>query len=109
MFPEIDQRRFSQLHATGARVVDVREPDEYRAGHVPGAQLMPLHVLGARAPELPTNAPVYVICQSGARSAEATQLLRNAGVDAINVQGGTAAWAQAGKPIEHGIGAETTR
>ncbi|MFC4951287.1 rhodanese-like domain-containing protein [Pseudonocardia sp. GCM10023141] len=110
MLPEIDQQQLAQVRATAAvMVVDVRDADEYRAGHVPGARLIPLKVLGARMHELPRDTPVYLVCQSGGRSAQATRMLLGAGIRAVNVRGGTAAWIQAGQPVEHGIGTETTR
>lgn len=107
---DIDQQQLAQARAAAAvTVVDVREADEYRAGHVPGARLMPLGTLGARIHELPLGRPVYVVCQSGGRSAQATRMLRGAGIEAVNVRGGTAAWIQAGQPVEHGTGTETAR
>ena len=110
MLPEIDQQQFAQVRAAAAvMVVDVREADDYRAGHVPGAWLIPLKALGARMHELPRDRPVYVVCQSGGRSAQATRMLLGAGIEAVNVRGGTAAWIQAGQPVEHGISTEAAR
>ena len=83
-------------------IVDVREPQEYAAGHVPAAQSMPLSGLVARVDELPKDRPVYVVCQKGGRSMEAAALLREAGVDAQSVAGGTEGWADSGRPIEGG-------
>ncbi|WP_199584112.1 rhodanese-like domain-containing protein [Blastococcus sp. TF02A-30] len=100
MIPEIDQNAFAARLAEGdALVVDVREAREYRPGHVPGAQNLPLSVLPARLPELPKDQPVYVICQSGGRSAQATALMRAVGIDARSVAGGTGAWIGSGRPI----------
>ena len=100
MIPEIDQNTFAARIAEGdALVVDVREGREYRPGHVPGAQNLPLSVLPARLPELPKGQPVYVICQAGGRSAQATELMRAVGIEAINVAGGTGAWIQSGRPV----------
>lgn len=99
--PEIDQRTFAARHsADDAVVIDVREPAEYASGHVPGARNLPLGGLARAVDELPRSRPVYVLCQSGSRSAKATNLLRSAGVDAINVAGGTTAWTRSGHPIE---------
>lgn len=110
MVPEIDPQQLAQMRtAATVTVVDVREADEYRAGHVPGARSMPLGVLGARVPELPRDRPVYVVCQSGGRSAQATRMLRGVGVEAVNVRGGTAAWIQAGQPVEHDTATEAAR
>jgi len=86
----------------GATVVDVRESDEYAAGHVPGAQLLPLSVLPVRVQDLPRGEPVFVVCQSGGRSAQAAQLLDQAGLDVRNVVGGTSAWVRSGRPVETG-------
>ena len=70
--PEVDVDELDQARAQGAPLIDVRQPDEYDAGHVPGAQLIPLGEVGIRAGEVPSDGPVYVICLSGVRSAKAT-------------------------------------
>ncbi len=100
--PEVDVDALEQARAGGAPLIDVREPDEYEAGHVPGARLIPLGQVVQRGGEAPRGERVYVICGSGGRSARATQWYRSQGVDAVNVDGGTAAWAQAGKPLVEG-------
>ncbi|WP_101255922.1 rhodanese-like domain-containing protein [Streptomyces barkulensis] len=102
MVPEIDQQRFTEAHAAGALVLDVRDRGEYRTGHVPGARPAPLSLLPLKLAELPKDRPVYVICQSGGRSAQATALLRDVGYDARSVSGGTAAWTDAGRPVTTG-------
>ncbi|MFJ4749226.1 rhodanese-like domain-containing protein [Streptomyces albogriseolus] len=102
MVPEIGQQRFAEAQAAGALVVDVRNSGEYRAGHVPGARSAPLPNLPLILSELPKGRPVYVICQSGGRSAQATSLLRDLGYDAHSVSGGTAAWIDAGRPAATG-------
>lgn len=100
MVPEIDQDAFARLHTDGlAMTIDVREAREYRAGHVPGAVSAPLSVLPLRLSEMPKDRPVYVICQSGGRSAQAARLMRGVGIDARSVSGGTAAWAAARRPL----------
>jgi rhodanese-related sulfurtransferase len=81
-----------------ATVIDVREPSEFSAGHVPGATPIPLGQLGERLAEITGEGPVYLICQSGGRSAKATEFLASRGVNAVNVEGGTSAWQQAGHP-----------
>ena len=100
--PEIDVRELARRHTEGAYVVDVRRPDEYMAGHVPGAVLIPLDELGARWEEIPTDAEVLVICHSGSRSARAVQALNVAGRSTVNVAGGTKAWIEAGHAIVTG-------
>ena len=81
-------------------LIDVREPDEYAGGHVRGAINIPLGQLRSRMPDVPSAPDVHVICQSGRRSAQATEILTAEGVRAINVDGGTTAWIQAGLPTE---------
>lgn len=90
-----------ELASTLHRVlIDVREPDEYASAHVPGAINIPLGQLRSRVSEVPSAPEVHVICQSGRRSAQATEVLTAEGVRAINVDGGTTAWIQAGLPTE---------
>jgi rhodanese-related sulfurtransferase len=83
-------------------LVDVRQPEEYEAVHVPGAKLIPLADVVARIGEIPMDQPVYVICQTGARSQRAADFYRNRGVEAYNVAGGTKAWAESGRETAHG-------
>lgn len=87
---------------SGALLVDVREPEEYRSGHVPGAVSIPLGVLPVRAHELARDAAVYLICQRGGRSSQAAEGLDRAGFDARSVSGGTEAWQAAGFPLASG-------
>ena len=82
-----------------AVILDVREPDEYAAGHVPGARNVPLGQIADRAAEF-SGAHVFVICQKGRRSEAATSALRSASVDAVNVAGGTSAWVAEGRETE---------
>jgi rhodanese-related sulfurtransferase len=100
--PEIDLQAFAVAHADGAFVLDVREPSEYVAGHVPGAALLPLADVHAGLGGLPSGEPVYVICASGNRSMTAASWLRAAGFDAISVAGGTGRWASQGRPVVRG-------
>lgn len=84
----------------GAAVVDVREPAEYRTGHLPGAVNIPMGQLTSRLGEIDRTRPVYVVCASGNRSSAMVDVLTAAGYDATNVAGGTSAWIRAGRPIE---------
>lgn len=84
--------------SSGVIMVDVREQDEWDAGHAPGALLVPLSVLRERASELPKETRLLIVCHSGMRSLRATSFLRAEGFDAVNVAGGMAAWAAAGGP-----------
>ncbi len=83
-----------------AVVIDVREPDEYAQGHVPGARLVPLQTVPTLVGTLPADEPVYLVCAVGARSAQAATFLAQRGVDAVNVDGGTRDWLAAGYPVE---------
>ncbi|MEI6402806.1 MAG: rhodanese-like domain-containing protein [Actinomycetota bacterium] len=99
---EVSVDELESALAAGARVIDVREVDEYTEGHVPGAVLVvlgtvPEHVDTFRGDDVP-----YVICRSGARSMRACEFLAGQGVEAVNVAGGTMAWAMAGKPVVAG-------
>lgn len=88
-----------------AFLLDVREPDEWEAGHAPDARHIPLGQLGARAEEIPKTAAIYVICRSGVRSARATQALTGAGWQALNVDDGMQGWAAAGRLMTTDSGA----
>ncbi len=85
-------------------IIDVRMPEEFASGHVPGARLIALNTLMARVHEIPKQGDVFVICQAGGRSAQAAgYLATQCGHDnLINVAGGTQAWIQAGYPVETG-------
>ncbi|WP_017601472.1 rhodanese-like domain-containing protein [Nocardiopsis lucentensis] len=83
----------------GAYLLDVREDDEWRSGHAPGAVHIPLGQLGARAGEVPQDRKVYVVCRVGGRSAQAAAALNQAGWDAVNVAGGMQAWEHAGRDM----------
>ena len=83
-----------------AVVLDVREPGEWAAGRARNAVHIPLGEVVARLSELPVvEGPLPVICRSGARSAQVVAYLLGNGIDAVNVDGGTLAWARAGKPM----------
>ena len=90
----------------GVYLLDVREDDEWAAGHAPDAVHLRLGELNERSAEIPRDREVYVICRSGARSAYATQALTGAGWKAINVSDGMTGWAVAGRPMVSETGAE---
>ncbi len=82
-------------------LLDVREPWEYREGHVPGAQLIPLAELEQRANEVPRDRPILAICHSGQRSLAAAGFLMHLGYTSVsNIDGGTAAWIERGYPVD---------
>jgi len=80
-------------------LIDVREEDEFAAGHVPGAVNLPMSQLGALLDRLPDE-PFDVICQAGGRSAQVVTALTQRGHDATNVEGGTGEWIAAGFPVQ---------
>ena len=90
----------------GIFLLDVREDDEWAAGHAPDATHVRLGELSARTDELPRDREVYVICRSGARSAYAAQALAGAGWNTVNVADGMTGWAVAGRPMISETGAE---
>ena len=101
--PDVSVEDLAAVHSRGAaQVIDVREPAEYVAGHVPGAASVPMTQLPGRLGELDRSRPVFVICQSGGRSTAMTDVLLHRGFDAHSVAGGTIAWARAGRPIDTG-------
>lgn len=83
----------------GSTLLDVREPDEWAAGHAPAAVHIPMGELAGRLEELPAEDPVYVICRSGGRSARVAAYLNANGWDATNVEGGMQSWHAAGRPM----------
>lgn len=89
-----------QLRARdGVPLIDVREVDEFAAGHVPGAVNLPMSTIGDRLEELPDGA-FDVICAVGGRSGRVVQALEARGYDATNVDGGTNEWIAQGFPVE---------
>ncbi len=89
-----------ELQQSGAILIDVRETSEFRSGHAVGARSLPLSNLSSRYErELAKEREILVICQSGARSAQACNYLSGMGYKVTNVSGGTAAWRRAGLPI----------
>ena len=87
-----------------AVLLDVREFDEWAAGHIESAVHIPIGQVTRRLSEVPQGDPLYVICRSGSRSARVADFLRAQGTHAINVVGGMQDWASAGKPMVSGTG-----
>jgi rhodanese-related sulfurtransferase len=86
--------------APNSFLLDVREPWEFQAGHIPDARLIPLGELEKRVDEVPRDRPIFVVCQSGQRSwAAAAYLLQLGYSEVANVDGGTGAWTQRGFPV----------
>ena len=96
---DIFPNEVGQWQQRGARIIDVREPEEFAGGHLPGAVNIPLADLTLTL-ELNTS-PLVVVCASGGRSARAAALLEEAGhPEVANLLGGTFGWLQEGRPVE---------
>ena len=86
-----------------AAVIDVRNPDEYQNGHLPGATLIPVNSVFQRREELPKDGKIIFVCAVGQRSALAAEMAAAAGLPAdrlYNLDGGTDAWRKAGEAVE---------
>ena len=86
----------------GARLIDVREIDEYIDGHVCGARLVVLGTVPDNVDAFRGDGPTYVICKSGGRSMKACEFLSDEGLDVINVAGGTMGWKLSGRDVVEG-------
>lgn len=95
---QVPEVQVGELPADAA-LLDVREDDEWAAGHAPTAQHVPMSELIARLDELPANGTLYVICRSGVRSADVAAYLNANGRDAVNVEGGMLAWQASGREL----------
>ena len=90
----------------GAYLLDVREDDEWAAGHAPDAVHIPLGDLGGWTDQVPRDREVYVICRAGSRSAYAAQALGAGGWNVVNVADGMLGWEHAGRPLVSESGAD---
>ncbi len=94
-------RQVAELLSRGQiDLIDVRQPHEHEAGRIAGDRLIELAELAAQAQTLDRQRQIVFYCRSGARSAMATQLLRQAGYDAHNMAGGLLDWDADGLPLE---------
>lgn len=82
-----------------AVLIDVREDDEWHAGHAPDARHIPMGEISARTAEIPRDGEVYLICRSGSRSGRVAQALAGAGWTVTNVADGMHGWQAAGRPM----------
>jgi rhodanese-related sulfurtransferase len=104
----ISPRQLAELrqHSQEVDLIDVRTPVEFREVHVPFARNVPLdrlepkQIAAARSGRL--NEPLYVICLSGGRGQIACEKLAAVGLNAVNIEGGTSAWAAADLPVVRG-------
>ncbi|GEM46065.1 hypothetical protein DC3_17000 [Deinococcus cellulosilyticus NBRC 106333 = KACC 11606] len=99
MYQDIFPNEVESWLQKGAQIIDVREPDEFHQGHLPGARNIPLGVLTQHAPSL--QAPVVVVCQSGGRSQMASEHLAQVlEGPVLNLMGGTLGWKRQGYRVE---------
>lgn len=98
----ISMNEFIGKYNDQTQVLDVRTPQEYQSGHVPGAVLLPLdQLITGKAVPFSKDSEIYVICRSGHRSLQATYFLMQNGYEKVHsVDGGTMEWIRQGKPIE---------
>ena len=89
----------SDFEATQHLLLDVRTPAEFNEGHIEGAVNIPVEALASRISEVPTNQPIVVYCRSGNRSAQAGDILTEAGYTDVYDMGGIISWTSAGYPI----------
>ena len=100
---EVQAAEALALREAGAFVLDVRQPDEWNAVHIPDATLIPLGELASRVNEVPRDRQVVVVCRSGNRSAQGRDILLGAGLPSVtSMAGGMNDWAAAGYPTTSG-------
>lgn len=97
--PEVGAEEADELVSSGACLLDVREADEWSAGHAPAATWIRVAEVGDRIRELANDRQILAICRSGGRSAAVVETLIASGIDAANVVGGMQAWARAGLDV----------
>ena len=100
--PSVSAAELSEKLKNGKKplVVDVRQPEEYRQGHIQGSKLIPLGQLSGRLKELPKNREIVFVCATGSRSKSATKRMIHEGYNAINMNGGMMSWARSGLSIK---------
>ena len=97
----VDVAEAQRRQQAGALIIDVRESEEWREGHVAGAKHIPLGSLAARLYELPRDREILTMCRSGNRSGRAQSLLLGQSFPSVrNVSGGMMAWERAGLPVQ---------
>ena len=98
--PGIDAGAAAEMvKARTAVVVDVRQPAEWKAGHIDGALHIPLSQLARQLDQLPHGKTIVTVCRTGHRSGIAARTLTRAGHDVLNLKGGINAWARTGLPL----------
>lgn len=100
--PSVDVHTvYALLKSPDVFLLDVREPDEYAAGHIPGITLIPMGEIPGSLSELPTDKPIIVTCRTGNRSGQVVEFLRSQGFKNVhNMDGGIVAWIEEGYETE---------
>jgi rhodanese-related sulfurtransferase len=99
---EIEPAEAAERHGSGRlALIDVRRPEERRAGCIAGSLHIPLDELPDRLGELPHDTPLAFVCRLGMRSQKAAGIARDAGRPALSMRGGMTAWTGAGLPTAH--------
>jgi len=102
---DVDPAEADRLVLAGAVMVDVREDDEWEAGHAPVAVHVPVGQVVDRMDELPADRTIVCMCRMGGRSGSVAAHLAGAGYDVRNIAGGMQAWAAVGLPVVDASGA----
>jgi rhodanese-related sulfurtransferase len=97
--PSVSVPELAEQLPADSLLLDVREDDEWAAGHAPEALHIPMGEIAGRLADLPADTNLYVVCRAGGRSARATAYLNANGWDAVNVAGGMQSWAEHGRPL----------
>jgi phage shock protein E len=106
--PTINQLEPSQVHEMVAQsprpfLLDVRTPQEYKQGHIQGAELIPLDELTSKLARIPKAREIICICESGSRSSVAARHLSSLGYKVSNLHGGMSRWIRSGLPVKAGL------
>ena len=101
----VSVERFQELaDEPDAVMLDVREPEEYRTGHIPGASSVPLRILAESWQDLPRDRTILLVCRSGRRSTRALHMLEDGGLTKLlALRGGILAWRARGVPLTPGV------
>ncbi|WP_425474144.1 rhodanese-like domain-containing protein [Saccharopolyspora dendranthemae] len=100
--PRVQPEELPENLSSNSVLLDVREDDEWQAGHAPEAVHIPMSKIIDRLDDIPEADQVYVVCRSGGRSAKVTAYLNANGWDAVNVERGMHGWSSIGRPMVSG-------
>lgn len=98
-YETVSPAKAKEAQDQGAMLIDVRESNEYRSGHAPGARHISVQVIERRLGEIPKERQIVVMCQSGMRSQRAAEILSRNGYQVLNVSGGMIGWQRAGLKV----------